>query len=102
MRTTGEHAHIHIDRAVVERFETLKFLSVHTTKEISWSTQTQSRIMLHLFPLRMLKIFRMGPQILKKFYSCTTDSILTGCITTWYGNCLASDHKVLQSAVHMA
>ena len=37
--------------------------------------------------------FVMGPQILKKFYSCT---MLTGCITAWYGNCSASDHKALQ------
>ena len=27
-------------------------------------------------------------QILKKFYSCTIESILTDCITAWYGNCL--------------
>ena len=44
----------------------------------------------------------MGPQILKRFYSCTIESILTGCITTWYGNCSASDRKVLQSAVRTA
>jgi hypothetical protein len=38
----------------------------------------------------------MGPQILKRFYSYTIKSILTGCITAWYGNCSASDHKALQ------
>ncbi|CDQ83582.1 unnamed protein product [Oncorhynchus mykiss] len=38
----------------------------------------------------------MGPQILKKFYSCTIDSILTVCSTAWYGNCSASDRKALQ------
>ncbi|KAK6303422.1 hypothetical protein J4Q44_G00258760 [Coregonus suidteri] len=38
----------------------------------------------------------MGPQILKRFYSCTIESILTGCITAWYGNCSASDRKALQ------
>jgi hypothetical protein len=32
----------------------------------------------------------MGPQILKRFYSCTIKSILTGCITAWYVNCSAS------------
>ncbi|KAK6293977.1 hypothetical protein J4Q44_G00348070 [Coregonus suidteri] len=30
------------------------------------------------------------------FYSCTIESILTGCITAWYGNCSASDRKALQ------
>jgi gmma-aminobutyric acid receptor subunit gamma len=44
----------------------------------------------------------MGPQILKKFYSCTIESILTSCITAWYGNCSASDRKALQRVVRMA
>ncbi|KAK6304897.1 hypothetical protein J4Q44_G00254830 [Coregonus suidteri] len=44
----------------------------------------------------------MGPQILKKLYSCTIESILTGCITAWYGNCLASDRKALQRVVRTA
>ena len=26
-------------------------------------------------------------------HACTIKSILTGCITAWYGNCSASDHK---------
>ncbi|KAK6293211.1 hypothetical protein J4Q44_G00367120 [Coregonus suidteri] len=46
--------------------------------------------------------FGMGPQILKKLYSCTVDCILTGCITAWYGNCSASDRKALQRVVRMA
>ena len=41
----------------------------------------------------------MGPQILKKFYSCTIESFLTGCITDWCGNCSASDCKALQRVV---
>ena len=44
----------------------------------------------------------MGPQILKRFYSCTFESILTGCITSWYGNCSASKRKALQRVVHRA
>jgi hypothetical protein len=56
----------------------------------------------NLFPLRRLKRFGMGPQILKRFYSCTTESILMGCITAWYGNCSASDHKALQRVVRTA
>jgi hypothetical protein len=41
----------------------------------------------------------MGPQILRRFYSCTIESILTGCITTWCGNCSTSDRKALQRVV---
>ena len=51
---------------------------------------------------RKLKRFGMGPQILKRFYSCTIKSILTGYITAWYGNCSASDRKALQRVVRTA
>ena len=56
----------------------------------------------HLFPFRRLKRFAMGPQILKKFYSCTIESILTGCITAWYDKCSASDCKALQRVMRKA
>ena len=50
-----------------------------------------------------LKRFGMGPQILKSFYSCTIESILTVCITAWYGNCnCSSDREALQRVVHTA
>ena len=49
-----------------------------------------------------LKIFGMGPQIFKRFYSCTIESILTSCIIAWYGNCSASDRKALQRVVRLA
>ena len=53
----------------------------------------------NLFLLNRLKRFGISPQILKRFYSCTIESILTGCITAWYGNCSASDRKALQRVV---
>ena len=34
--------------------------------------------------------------ILRKLYSCTIESILTGCLTIWYGNCKAPQRKALQ------
>ena len=36
------------------------------------------------------------------FYSFTIESILTCCITAWYGNCLSSDRKALQRVVRTA
>ena len=41
-------------------------------------------------------------RLLKSFYNCTIESILTGCITAWYGNCSASDRKALQRVVRTA
>jgi hypothetical protein len=39
-RKRGEHAPIHIDRAIVERVESFKFLGVHITKDLTWSKHT--------------------------------------------------------------
>ena len=44
----------------------------------------------------------MDPQIRKRLYSCTIESILMGCITAWYGNCSTSDRKALQRVVRTA
>jgi hypothetical protein len=54
----------------------------------------------HLFPLRRLKRFGMGPQILKEFYSCIIECILTGCVTAWYGNCSASDQGATEGTAY--
>ena len=40
--------------------------------------------------------------ILTNFYRCTIESILTGCITVWYGSCTAKDRKALRSVVRSA
>ena len=83
----------------------VKFLGVHIINKLTWSKHTKTvvkRAQQHLFPLRRLKIFAMGPQILKTFYSCTIESILTSCITAWYGNCSAFDHKALQRVLRTA
>jgi gmma-aminobutyric acid receptor subunit gamma len=55
-----------------------------------------------LINLRRLKTFGMGPQNLKKCYSCTIESMLTGCITPWYSNCTALNHKPLPRVALMA
>jgi hypothetical protein len=37
-----EHVPIHINRAVMERIVSFKFLGVHITKDLSWSTHNNS------------------------------------------------------------
>ena len=89
----ADHARILIDGAVVAQVESFKFLGVHINK-LEWSKHTKTvvkRARQNLLPLRRLKRFGMGPQILKRFYRCT--------ITAWYGKCSASDRKALQRVV---
>jgi hypothetical protein len=80
----NEHGPILIDGAVVEQVESFRFLGVHITNKLTWSKHTKTvvkRARQSLFPLRRLKRFGMGPQILKSFYSCNIKSTLIGCIT---------------------
>jgi hypothetical protein len=93
-----EHSPILIDGAVVEQVESFKILGFHINNKLEWSIHTKKvmkRAPQSLFPFRKLKIFIMGPEILKRFYSCNIKSILTGCNTAWYGNCSASDRRAV-------
>ena len=83
-----DYAHILIDGAVVEQFGSFKLLAVHITNKLSWSKYTKTvvkRARQSLFPLRRLKRFDMGPEILKQ--------------NSFESNCSASDRKALQSTV---
>ena len=71
----------------------LKLINKPRTLGLNTSLQLDPGPRQNLFPLKRLTRFGMGPQILKRFYSCTIESILTGCITAWYGNCSASKRK---------
>ncbi|KAM9414193.1 uncharacterized protein ACWYII_012911 [Salvelinus alpinus] len=96
---------IHIDGSVVEKVESFKFLGVHITDKLNWSTHTDSvvkKAQQRLFNLRRLKKFGLSPKALTNFYRCTIESILSGCITAWYGNCSAHNRKALQRVVRSA
>uniref|UniRef100_A0A8C7KLB1 Alkylated DNA repair protein AlkB homologue 8 N-terminal domain-containing protein n=1 Tax=Oncorhynchus kisutch TaxID=8019 RepID=A0A8C7KLB1_ONCKI len=100
-----EHPPIHIDGTVVERVASFKFLGIHITDKLNWSTHTDSivkKAQQRLFNLRRLKKFVLSPKALTNFYRCTIESILSGCITAWYGNCSALNRKALQRVVRSA
>eukprot|EP00061_Rhincodon_typus_P005355 g24762.t1 len=97
-----EHIPIHIHGAEVERVNSIKFLGVLMTDNLSWASHrdaTVKKIQRHLFFLRQLRKFGMSTKSLINFYRCTIESILSGCITAWYGNCSTQDRKKLQKVV---
>lgn len=101
----GTHTPIHINGAEVERVTNFKLLGVHISQDLSWSLNTSTLIkkaQQRLFFLRKLKKAELSPQILRNFYLCTVESILTNCFTVWYGNCTMDDRKALQRVVKTA
>ncbi len=104
-RQSREHTPITIDKTPVERVNSFKFLCIHITKDLTWSAHTDAVLKKahhRLFFLRRLRKFGMSPSILRSFYSCTVESILTGCITVWFGNSSAGKCKALQRVLRIA
>ena len=89
----------------MEKVGSFKFLGIHITDKLKWSTHTNSvvkKVQPCLLNLRRLMEFGLSPKTLTTFYRCSIESILLGCITVWYSNCATCNHKVLQRVVRSA
>eukprot|EP00061_Rhincodon_typus_P005660 g25455.t1 len=74
----GEHAPIYINGTEVERVESVKFLGVMITNNLSWTAHIDATVKVaqqRLFFLRQLRKFGMSIRSLTNFYRCTTESI---------------------------
>ncbi len=104
-RQRREHTPITIDKTPVERVNSFKFLCIHITEDLTWSAHTDAvlkKAHQRLFFLRWLRKFGTSSSILRSFNTCTVESILTGCITAWFGNRTAGNRKALQRVMRTA
>ncbi|KAI4876968.1 hypothetical protein NFI96_008187 [Prochilodus magdalenae] len=104
-RTRRDHSPLHIDGSTVEIVKSTKFLGVHLAEDLTWSLNTSTitkKAQQRLYFLRRLRKAHLPPPILTTFYRGTIKSILSSCITAWFGNCTASDRKSLQRIVRTA
>ncbi len=104
-RVHTQHAPLTINGATVERASSTKFLGVHITEDLSWTNNTAAlakKAQQRLYFLRKLRRARAPTPIMCTFYRGTIESILTSCITVWYGACNASCCKSLQRIVRAA
>ncbi len=72
----------------VERVSSFKYLGVNISKDLTWTAHIQTQVKKarqRLYHLRQLRKFRVSPAILKTFYSGAIESVLTLCISVWYG-----------------
>ena len=79
-RQQREYPPIHIDRPAVEKVNSFKFLSVHITNNLKWSTHTDSvlkKVQQRLFNLWSLKNLVLVPKTLTNFYRCAIEGILS-------------------------
>ena len=100
-----DYSPLSIYGAPVERVSSFKYLGVHISEDLTWTTHIDSvvkKARQRLYFLRRLRKFKMSQKILKNFYSCTIESILTGNITSWFGNTTAHDRSRLQRVARSA
>ncbi len=85
----------------VERVSSFMYLGVNISEDLTWTAHIQTQLKKarqRLYHLRQLSKFRVSPAILKTFYSGAIESVLTQCISVWYGNFSNQDCKALQRA----
>ncbi|KAK3548116.1 hypothetical protein QTP70_004887 [Hemibagrus guttatus] len=104
-RAQSEHSPLNINGSNVEIVKSTKFLCVHLADDLTWSLNTSSitkKAQQRLYFLRRLRKAHLPLLILTTFYRGTIKSILSSCITVWFGNCTASDRKSLQQIMRTA
>ncbi|KAK3554840.1 hypothetical protein QTP86_000885 [Hemibagrus guttatus] len=98
----SNHYPLFIDGSPVEIVKSTKFLGVHLAENFTWSLNTTSstkKAQWRIYFLQRLRKAHLPPPILTMFYRGTIESILSSCITAWFGNCTVSDRKTLQRIV---
>ncbi|KAK3537571.1 hypothetical protein QTP70_014365 [Hemibagrus guttatus] len=104
-RAQSDHSPLFFDRSPVEIVKSTKFLGVQLAENFTWSLNTTSiteKAQQRLYFLRRLRKAHLPPPILTMFYRGTMESVLSSCITAWFGNCTVSDRKTLQRIVRTA
>ncbi|KAK3517435.1 hypothetical protein QTP70_010674 [Hemibagrus guttatus] len=104
-RAQSDHSPLDIDWSNMEIIKSTKFLCVHLVEDLTWSLNTSSitkKAQQCLYFLQRQRKAHIPPLILTTFYRGTIESVLSSCITVWFGNCTVSDRKTLQRIVRTA
>uniref|UniRef100_A0A3B3D318 Reverse transcriptase domain-containing protein n=1 Tax=Oryzias melastigma TaxID=30732 RepID=A0A3B3D318_ORYME len=98
-------APLHINGELVERVHTIRFLGVLISDDLSWTaniTAVIKKAQQRLHFLRVLRKNRLCTNLLLTFYQSSIQSLLTYCITVWFGSCTVADKERLQRVVDTA
>uniref|UniRef100_A0A3P8WVL5 Peptidase M12B domain-containing protein n=1 Tax=Cynoglossus semilaevis TaxID=244447 RepID=A0A3P8WVL5_CYNSE len=106
-RKTGStpHSGLSINGEEVEQVRNFKFLGLHISEDLSWTVNTKNIIkkaQQRLFFLRTLRKNKLPRPLLKNFYHCTIESVLTYGCTVWHASCTMQEKKQLQRVIKTA
>jgi len=89
----------------IEVVPSFKYLGIYHDHDLTWHTNimsTKKKANQWLYFLRRFKRAGLGTSVHTSFYRGAVESILTSCVTVWFGNCSAADRKALQRVVKSA
>ncbi|KAL0173817.1 hypothetical protein M9458_029785, partial [Cirrhinus mrigala] len=104
-RHSTDLAPLYINGECVERVHTFRFLGVFISDNISWTVNTTAIIkkaQQRLYFLRVLRKYNLDSSLLLTFYRASIESLLTYCLTVWYGSCTMADRERLQRVAKAA
>ena len=87
----------------MERVSSFKFLGTHVTEDLTWTINSSALVkkaQQQLYFLMTLRKTDLFIKLLVSFYHCSTESLLTYCITVWYANCSEADRRALQRVIN--
>uniref|UniRef100_A0A8C6PWZ8 Smoothelin b n=1 Tax=Nothobranchius furzeri TaxID=105023 RepID=A0A8C6PWZ8_NOTFU len=104
-RHSTDLAPLYINGECVERVHTFRFIGVLISAEISWAENISAVIkkaQQRLHFLKVLRKYKLNSDLRLTFYRSPIESLLTYCITVWYGSCTKADRVKLESVVKTA
>ena len=87
-RKKVDHPPLYINGEGVERVHDFRFLGVQISDDLTWTlniTAIIKKAQQRLHFLRVLRKNNLEQKLLLSFYRSTMESLLTYCLTTWYG-----------------
>lgn len=101
----ADPAPLYIQGVCVERVQSMRFLGVQISEDLSWTANTTAvvkRAQQRLHFLRVLRRNNLEERLLVTFYRATIESIMAYCVTAWYAGCSAADRRALQRVINTA
>ena len=100
-----EHAPLCIHGEAVERVDSIKFLGIHISSDLSWSVNTSHLVrkaQQRLFFLRRLRSFEVCSEMLHMFYQSVVASVLFYAAVCWGGSMTDRNSRRLDRLVKKA
>ena len=86
---------------VVTNYKYLGIILDNKLKWDSWTDLLHSKAQQRMYFLNKLLVFNVNNKMLQMFYTAFIESVLTCCITCWFGNATESQKKAIRKQLQL-